>query len=268
MEPFHLEQEQILQLKGWQQSSTNLVAGMTTKNGGVSKGNFSTFNCGLHVQDVIDDVLENRERLAALTGFPLEDWVAAEQVHGKKVQLVSGLDKGKGAFSTESALSGIDGILTKEKGVLLIAFYADCIPLYFYDPEEEIIGIAHAGWKGTVNQIGKEMITRFKENGSKLENIQVTIGPGISQEHYEVDERVVSHIDQQYRDKVLKSKGNQRFLLNLKELNKEILLHSGILRHNIDMTNYCTYRDKDLFFSYRRDQGKTGRMLGFIGMRV
>ncbi len=87
-------------------------------------------------------MLENRERLAALTGFPLEDWVAAEQVHGKKVQLVSGLeDKGKGAFSTESALSGINEILTKEKGILLIAFYADCIPLYFYDPEKKSSGL-------------------------------------------------------------------------------------------------------------------------------
>lgn len=266
MEPFIIKEKQLLRLINWKGLSPSLVGGITTKNGGVSQGDFSSFNCGLHVQDVTEDVLENRSTLAALTGFPLESWVVSEQVHGNKVQLVTASDKGKGAASTASALKNTDGILTKEKGLLLTAFYADCIPLFFYDPEAEIIGIAHAGWKGTVKEIAKEMVTQFEKNGSIRENILVTIGPGISPEHYEVDEYVASQIATDVREKVLTDKGGGHYSLDLKELNREILLHCGILRHNIDITNYCTYREHDLFFSHRRDQGRTGRMLGFIGM--
>ncbi|MCF3942509.1 peptidoglycan editing factor PgeF [Oceanobacillus alkalisoli] len=266
MEPFIIKEKQLMRLINWKELSQDLVAGISTKNGGVSQGDFSSFNCGLHVHDSIENVLDNRRTLSDLTGFPLENWVAGEQVHGKKVQLVTASDKGKGAISTATALKNVDGILTKEKGIMLTAFFADCIPLFFYDPEEKIIGIAHAGWKGTVKEIAKEMVAQFAANGSVRENILVTIGPGISWNHYEVDEYVASQITKDVRDKVLTVKSDNHYLLDLKELNREILLHCGILRHNIDMTNYCTYREHDLFFSHRRDQGRTGRMLGFIGM--
>ena len=266
MEPFKLKTEQFLEQKNWRDSTPDLIVGFTTKNGGVSKGCYSNLNCGLHVQDVKADVLENREILADIIEFPLDHWVSGEQVHDVKIHEVKAADRGKGARFSESALSGIDGMLTKEKGVLLTAFFADCIPLYFFDPQEKVVGIAHAGWKGTVKGIGKEMVSRFEENGSHLGDIRVTIGPGICQTFYEVDEFVVSHIDPKFHEKVLIPQENDRYLLDLKGLNREILLQYGILRHNIDMTDYCTYRDEELFFSHRRDQGKTGRMLGFIGM--
>lgn len=265
-EPFVLKEKHLFVLEKWQQLSEKLKVGFTTKNGGVSKGDFSSFNCGLHVHDERTDVLENRRKLADLLDFPLEDWVAGEQIHGNDVRYVTDDDRGKGATDFSTALSGTDGLLTKGKGILLTAFFADCIPLFFFDPVEEMIGIAHAGWKGTVKEIAGEMVNAFKKNGSKPEHILVAIGPGISKTHYEVDTYVASQIDEGYRKKVLFPLRNDRYLLDLLELNKEILLHYGIFRHNIDKTNYCTFHDDDLFFSHRRDQGRTGRMLGFIGM--
>lgn len=267
MEPFLIENQQYLQLEKWQQQIPQLVTGFTTKQGGVSKGAFSSFNLGLHVHDEKTAVLKNREMLAKQIGFSLDDWVAGEQMHDIKIKMVSKEDKGSGATTTASACKGMDGLITTEKGLLLTAFFADCIPLYFIDPEKEMIGIAHAGWKGTVGGIAQEMVLAFKKHGSEIENILITIGPGISEQHYEVDRRVADAIDKKFQNKVLIEKKNNQFLLDLKALNREILLNCGVLRHNIDMTNYCTYRDKSLFFSYRRDQGKTGRMLGFIGFR-
>lgn len=267
MEIFLQNNKAFLELEKWQQKSRDLVVGFTTKNGGESKGAFSSFNCGLHVHDKKTDVLNNRNKLANWIQMPLSNWITGEQVHGIKVKLVSRENCGSGALSTETALRGIDGMITKDKGILLTAFFADCIPLYFFDPVENIIGIAHAGWKGTVGGIAKEMVWTFKEQGSKLENILVAVGPGISQKHYEVDMRIHDAIDETYRKKVLISIEKDRFLLDLKQLNYEILLQSRILRHNIAITNFCTYEDEKLFYSYRRDQGKTGRMLGFIGFR-
>ncbi|MHA6251372.1 peptidoglycan editing factor PgeF [Oceanobacillus sp. CAU 1775] len=266
MEPFVLKDEQYLQLENMQQDNHHLIAGFTTKNGGRSKGDFSSFNLGLHVHDNEKDVLANREILSKITGFALDDWVAGEQTHGTKVKVVGTDDKGCGAKTTATALKDIDGLVTKEKGILLTAFFADCIPLYFFDPLEGIVGIAHAGWKGTVGEIAKQVVSVFQRQGSKLENIQVTIGPGISKDYYEVDQRIVDFIEPSFYDKVLTEKQNQHFLLDLKALNREILLNCGILRHNIDTTNYCTHRDESLFFSHRRDNGKTGRMLAFIGL--
>lgn len=267
MEPFVHSAEHFLEQQKWRQLAPYLRVGITTKSGGVSKGRFSSFNCGLHVQDVKEDVIENRNKLAESIDFPLDKWVCGEQVHDVRIHEATISHSGKGSQTVESSLTGVDGIFTKEKGILLTAFFADCIPLYYFDPIEEIIGITHAGWKGTVKGIAKEMVEKFLANGSKPENILVTIGPGISQKYYEVDEYVVSHIEENFRKKTLRPKENGRFLLDLKALNREILLQYGILRHNIDMTNYCTYRDEEIFFSYRRDEGKTGRMLGFIGMQ-
>lgn len=266
MEPFVIKSKQYLQLKNWQQQNPRLISGFTTRNGGVSQEAFSSFNLGLHVNDKEHDVIANREKLASMLRFSLDSWIAGEQTHGINVKVVGKEHKGSGARTTASACRDIDGLVTKENGILLTAFYADCIPLYFFDPKEEIVGVAHAGWKGTVGEIAKEVISTFQKLGSNLEDILVTIGPGISQTYYEVDQRIVDFIDIEMQKQVLIERENQRYLLDLKALNREILLKCGILRHNIDITNFCTYRDESLFFSHRRDKGKTGRMLAFIGL--
>ncbi|WP_085992463.1 peptidoglycan editing factor PgeF [Oceanobacillus senegalensis] len=254
-----------LHIEKWQQLHPKLIAGFTTRNGGNSSSPFHSLNMGLHVQDRLDDVLKNRERLAERLQISIENWVSGEQVHGTNLYHVTEEDKGKGATSLDSSLKGIDGLITNKKGIVCTAFFADCVPLYFFDPVTEYIGIAHAGWKGTVNGMAEKMVQSLTEKGAQAHNIQVVIGPCISQDMYEVDLHVIQHIDHRYKDKTIIQKENNRFLLDLKQLNVEILLLSGILRHNIDVTKYCTFKDDALFFSHRRDKGKTGRMLAFLG---
>ncbi|SHF49721.1 peptidoglycan editing factor PgeF [Ornithinibacillus halophilus] len=264
-EPFQLEDNLYLTINKWKQSNPNLKVGFTTRNGGVSKPPRHSLNLGLHVHDHQEDVLSNRRLLADKIEMPLDNWVSGQQVHDTKVLHVNAKNKGSGASSYDTSLSGIDGIITKDKGILCTAFYADCVPIFFFDPVSEYIGIAHAGWKGTVQQISRKMVEAFKKQNVRVENLEIVIGPSISKDKYVVDHNVIQHIDEKYMKKTVKSIGENQYLLNLKQLNAEILLQSGVLRNNIDITQYCTYTHDSLFFSHRRDKGKTGRMLGFIG---
>ncbi|UJL47860.1 peptidoglycan editing factor PgeF [Virgibacillus sp. NKC19-16] len=264
-EPFKQSNESYLHIEKWQKLNPKLHAGFTTRNGGVSQPPFDTLNCGLHVQDEYDHVNLNRQILAKHLTIPLKNWVAGEQTHQTTVKIVGPEDKGKGAASHQSSIKSTDGLITKERGILCTAFFADCVPLYFFDPKHEFIGIAHAGWKGSVNRIGGQMVQKLQTVGVNPADLLVAIGPCISQQCYEVDENVIRHLTLQDREKTVISRGNNRYLLDLKQLNVEILLQCGVLRNNIDVTNYCTFQDDALFFSHRRDKGKTGRMLGFLG---
>lgn len=267
VEPFQLlSDSSILWIDEWMEQSNDLVVGFTTRNNGVSKQPFDSLNLGFHVPDDYEDVLQNRKLLSNKLNLPLENWVMGEQVHGANVVIVDQADSGKGSKTQLDAIKDIDGMLTKQKGILCAALFADCVPIYFFAPATGWIGIAHAGWRGTVNRIAEQMIYTLTENGVDIHDIRVAIGPSISKEAYEVDAHVIEHIPEQYREKVCERKGNGRFQLDLRQLNKEIILNVGVLVENVIVTDYCTYNDH-LLFSHRRDDGKTGRMLGFIGHR-
>ncbi|MDY0396306.1 peptidoglycan editing factor PgeF [Virgibacillus halophilus] len=176
-------------------------------------------------------------------------------------------EKGCGAKRLDTSLKSIDGVYTKEKGVLCTAFFADCVPLFFLDPVSGLIGIAHAGWRGTVGRIAEKMVWKLTEYGATKSSLLAVIGPCISKANYEVDHQVISNISDKDQAIAATPLANGRFLLDLKKLNAKILHDAGLPEKNIAVTNYCTFDDETLFFSHRRDQGKTGRMLAFIGYR-
>lgn len=254
-----------LQIAKWQEIDPRLKAGFTTRKGGVSDSPFESWNFGFHVNDDHNHVIANRQLLAGKLAIPLENWVSGEQTHQTTIKIVGDDDKGKGSITNQTSIAGIDGLITNQQGMLCTAFFADCVPIFFFDPVSGYIGIAHAGWKGTVNRIAEKMVLKLLSVGVEISNLLIAIGPCISQEKYEVDHHVMNHIEVKDRQNAVIFKGNHRYLLNLKQLNVDILLQSGILRNNIDVTAYCTFRDQNLFFSHRRDNGKTGRMLGYIG---
>lgn len=263
---FKQKHPSVLYIEKWMEQHPQLIAGFSTRNGGYSPQPYDSLNLGLHVQDDKELVYKNRQRLSEMIDVPITNWVCSEQVHGTRIKVVSGEDRGKGIKNMKTALQGYDGMITGEKNILCTAYFADCVPLFYFDIKRKYVGIAHAGWKGTVNQVAGKMVERFQQLGTHLEHLSVAIGPCISDVNYEVDERVISQIDPRFQTSQVIKKVNDRYLLNLKQLNVEILLQSGVLRHNIDVTRFCTYEDHHLFFSHRRDGGKTGRMLGFIGL--
>ncbi|MGD6775454.1 peptidoglycan editing factor PgeF [Sutcliffiella horikoshii] len=270
-EPFVLEKEQALSLPAWKKENSNLIVGFTTKNGGVSEGQFSTLNMGLHVNDSVEAVCQNKEILASVLNMPTQNWVGCDQTHEDKIIKVDSNDKGKGVCSYNTTLAGTDGIYTDCEDILLTLCFADCVPLYFYSKEHSLVGIAHAGWKGTVKNIGGHMINRWVEDGVNMDTIQVAIGPAISAQAYIVDDyvinRIVDALPAVEKEKYMKEVSSGQYALDLKKVNYELLLQAGVNEKNILCSSFCTSSDESLFFSHRRDKGKTGRMMSFIGLK-
>ncbi|MCM3143298.1 peptidoglycan editing factor PgeF [Brevibacillus sp. MER 51] len=271
-EPFvRVEDKSILSLTEWEQQFPGLVAGFTIRSGGESEQPYGSFNMGLHVGDESANVVANRRKLAEQVGMSFSAWTCADQVHGNQVcQVTAG---GAGKESLEDVISATDGLFTLEKGVMLTSFYADCVPLYFLAPQSGAIGLAHAGWKGTVGRIAEEMVKAMtKHYQAKPEDILVAIGPSIGGCCYEVDERIMTQVRTCAGnwEKAVISATVDRYMLDLRQLNTAILLEAGISSGNILATNWCTSCRTDLFFSHRKEagiQGTTGRMASYIGWK-
>ncbi|MCZ8511244.1 peptidoglycan editing factor PgeF [Paenibacillus filicis] len=259
----------------WMDKEPRLTAGFTSRLGGVSSGAFDSLNLGLHVDDETADVIENRTRLAAALRVPFDACTYAEQVHGKEIQVVTREYRGAGRTSREEALQNKDGFVTNEPGIILHALFADCVPLLFFDPVRKAAGLAHAGWKGTVLQIAKATVeTMSAAYGSKPRDILAAIGPSIGACCYEVDDGVISRVDKiaaelpvYVEEPFYVSKGNGKYMLNLQQLNRQIMIKAGILPSNIECTGLCTSCRTELFYSHRKENGKTGRMAAWIGLR-
>ncbi|WP_150266246.1 peptidoglycan editing factor PgeF [Paenibacillus tepidiphilus] len=282
MEPFKVNSETpaLLHLEPWRTKYPGLTAGFTTRQGGVGETPYDSLNCALHVGDSPEHVRENRIRLAGGLGFPLEAWTCGEQTHGKHIALVTEAERGRGSLDRTSAFQATDGLLTDVPGVLLTSFYADCVPLFFYDPVQGVAGLAHAGWKGTVAEIAAEMVAAMgTAYGSRPQDIAAAIGPSIGDCCYEVDDYVMDHIRRFEAELQPADWANEpelyhavkgdthKSMLNLKEMNRRIMIKAGILPTHIECTNWCTSCNSDLFFSYRKENGVTGRMTSWIGLK-
>ncbi|MEI2466345.1 peptidoglycan editing factor PgeF [Niallia taxi] len=270
MEPFLLKDAEYFTIQSWCKDHPQLAAGFTTKNGGTSIGHHKGLNMAYHVNDSKEKVTANRQIVANKLDFPLTNWVGSEQTHKNSIWEVSTIDAGKGACDYESALPDTDGLFTREEGILLTLCYADCVPLYFIHSKTKAIGIAHAGWQGTVQGIAVEMVKVFKSHGIYPGEIEVAIGPSITDKQYIVDSRVIDKVDEaldESDERPYKLVSPNQYSLSLQQLNKQLLIKAGIQESKIQVTSLCTSEQESYFFSHRRDKGKTGRMMSFIGWR-
>jgi YfiH family protein len=271
MEPFQYMDSVVprFSLAPWEEEFPHLVAGFSARESGED---LNCRNYALHVGEEPEQVLENRRRLAREIGMPFEAWTCGEQVHGTDIRVVTREDRGRGSMSRESAFPATDGLLTKEPDVLLASFYADCVPLFFYSPDLDMVGIAHAGWRGTVGGIGPKMVKTLCDLGTRPERIRVAIGPSIGACCYEVDNRVMEPLtralpDREALDRVAEERSDNKWKLDLKRANLELLKGAGVPEESILVSSWCTSCGDAHFYSYRRDRGKTGRMVAWIGKK-
>lgn len=271
-EPFVMvEEKPFLRLLEWESRFPGLLAGFTIRTGGESEQPYGSFNMGLHVGDDPGHVVSNRQKLATEVDMPFTAWTCADQVHGNQVCQV--MAAGAGKESLDDVIKATDGLFTGQKGVLLTSFYADCVPLYFLDPASGAIGLAHAGWKGTVGRIAEEMVKSLQHHfHAKPEELLVAIGPSIGGCCYEVDDRIITQVQASAKEweKAVTASQNDRYMLDLRQLNTSILLESGIASEQIMTTDWCTSCRTDMFFSHRKEAGTagtTGRMASFIGWK-
>jgi YfiH family protein len=236
---------------------------VSTRSGGFSNPPYGSLNLGFHVGDDPERVLRNRNRLANSIGIPLDQFTMASQIHSGNVTIVSEELRGKGCINHEEAISATDSMVTDVSDICLMVLVADCVPMVFFDPSRKVIGIAHAGWQGTLRFVARNTITAMERAFASLpRDIVVGMGPSIGPCCYRVGPEVVARVEETFGTKrgyIANESGDGKGYFDLWMANLEHLLHAGIQRENIEMAKICTCHSPDLFFSYRHQRGSTGR---------
>lgn len=241
----------------------------STRLGGVSREHLGTMNLSFTRGDKEEYVRENYRRIAEAINCEIGDFVFSHQTHTANVRIITGKDRGKG-LTEPLDYQDVDGLVTREPGIVLSAFFADCVPLFFVDPVNKVIGLSHSGWRGTIGRIGEKTIERMEELGALRECIRAAIGPSICRDCYEVGEDVASVFKQEFlehQEEILKDKGEGKYLLNLWKVNELILLEAGIRMENLETTNLCTCCNHELLFSHRASQGMRGNLGAFLRLK-
>ncbi len=204
-----------------------------------------------------EERLHNRNKFFSLHNISNEP-VVAQLVHGNTIAVVAQQDAG-------AYIPKTDGLLTNQKGVFLSITVADCLPIYLYDPEKEVIGILHAGWKGLDKNIISSAVAELKKTFDvKAETLLVGIGPGIDACHFAVQKDLIDTFSSYSH--VLEKRDNEYFL-NLKQIAKQQLLKTGVMEKNIEINLLCTDCERDTYFSYRRDKSNPLQaMVASIGL--
>lgn len=230
----------------------------TTRKGGISKGDFDSLNFGKYTEDRIINVAENRKRLFSALGIEKPIMVFPRQVHGDAVACLTAKDiEGQENVTIEDT----DAVITDLRHVILTTVHADCLVVYLLDPVNRSIGLVHAGWRGTRNNISAKTVDLMVQNlGAKREDIIAVIGPGLGGCCFEVGPEVYEEFRTRfdYIEEFASGNKNDKYLIDLKGLNTKQLKNVGV--GQVYVTNYCTSCSPEVFFSHRRDKGRTGRM--------
>ncbi len=246
---------------------TGLVKhGFSTRLGGVSSAPLYSLNLGTKKNDKKENIFKNYTLLSQALEIPIEHMVFSDQVHGDKVLKVDKSHRANNLFSNNKIV-GVDGLITEEKEVALVTFYADCVPLFFIDPVQKAIGLSHAGWKGTISKIGqKTLYQMIKYFSTKPEDCLVAIGPSIGSCCFEVGGEVIEQINLNFVNpkQYYTLKDNGKYMVDLWKLNQDQLIEMGVQLKNITISDICTKCNKEIFFSHRGDNGNTGSLAALL----
>ncbi|GAB6188837.1 peptidoglycan editing factor PgeF [Marinitoga arctica] len=227
----------------------------------------SDFDLGLNTETPIPQIYKNYIYLANTFDLDVNNFILSDQVHGDNILIVNNSHKSDN-FLFNRKIKNVDGLITNIKNLFLITLYADCTPIYFFDPIKNVVGLAHSGWKGTLKEIGKKTVLKIAETfGSNPEDLLIALGPSIGSESFEVKEDVKILFENKFRfsDKIIKRKNEEKYLIDIPTTIKYTLMEIGVKEKNIFISNVDTYKNTDILFSYRRE-GKTGRMAAIIGL--
>lgn len=234
----------------------------TSKLGGLSDGAINGLNLGFRVGDEPEKVHGNYRLVAEDMGFELQRITAGKQTHSENIRVIREEDSGKGV-SRDSEFSDVDGLVTDVKNLPLVVYYADCVPVLLSDEEAGVIAAVHSGWRGTVLEISGNAVRIMTEQfGAVPSRIKAAIGPSIGPCCFETGAEVAF----QFEKALVKEKDNGKFLVDIWQANKNILLKNGLREENIDVLRLCTICNNHMLYSYRTHKEATGRMGAFISL--
>jgi YfiH family protein len=220
-----------------------------------------SFSLALHTQENSKEIIKNRNYFKKY--FPHTQFIVAKQTHSDNICIVSKIAE-LGWKSLDNAIENSDALITNKPKVMLTILTADCVPILLFDPIEKVIAAVHAGWKGTEQEILFKTVKKMEETfGTKPKNILAGIAPSIGKCCYEVDWDVAQHfknIENAY------DKKEEKYMLDLPHINKLQLLNADLKKENIEMSNICTACNVKHYFSYRKENGCSGRFMSMIGL--
>lgn len=227
--------------------------GFSTRTGGSSSGYFHSLNLGLIKGDSRQNVIANRRRFYNAIQIPAERTAQGVQIHRNRIKVVT----------EPGTFQGTDGFITTEKELALLIKTADCPAVLLIDPSQKVIAAVHAGWRSVVNGILEKVIQLLADQfSSQPADILCAIGPAIRSCCYEVQQDV----RRIFPDDVI-VRQDKKYFLDLPRAIRRRLLRQGLADAHLDDSNLCTSCHADLFFSHRRDNGQTGRMMAAIYLR-
>jgi YfiH family protein len=238
-----------------------LVHAIFTRHGGVSRPPYATLNMGHAVGDDPTAVDANHALVCRALGVDRSRMVRCHLVHGNAVRVVTSADGGQW-------LGQADGMVTGTPGVFLSMRFADCIPILLHDPRRQAVGLAHAGWRGTlINVAGAAVRAMVDELGCRAGDISAVLGPAIGPCCYEVGAEVVVAVEAAFADSrpLLSRRTGQRACFDLWQANCLQLMAAGV--GQVTVLERCTACHADQFFSHRAEGGHTGRFGVVIGYR-
>ena len=239
--------------------------GFSTREGGITVDppkaslNLSWTRCGSP-----EEVIANFKIFAEGAGIDYDDMAVVNHEHGANVLRIAHEHRGRGFY--KDPLPPCDGIITDDPTVTLVTSHADCGAYFFYDPVHRAIGMAHAGWKGTLLRIGAEMARRMAEEfDTDPSDIIAATGPCICRDCFEVDADLGEKFQSEFGYPGISRPGRQgKAYVDLELAAAVQFVEAGIRPESITLMNACTYENRQHFFSHRRDKGKTGSMAAYI----
>ncbi len=243
--------------------------GFSTRLGGASDGIYASMNLSFTRGDDAVAVRANFDRFCTAIGVSSEHVVVSAQEHHTAIYNATVGDRGRGV-TRERGYMDIDGLLTDEPNVVLLTQYADCVPLFFVDPVRKVVGMSHAGWRGTVAQIGAVTVERMvADYGCNRDDILAGIAPSIGPCCFEVDAPVITEFEKLpfYDEGCYTPVGDDKAMINLWEVNRRTLVAVGIKPEHVTVTDLCTKCHPDVFWSHRVTGPQRGSLAGAIAMQ-
>lgn len=240
-----------------------ILHGVFTRQGGVSPEPWSSLNMATSVGDDRSRVIENRRRILASLPERKGGFFDVWQVHGTEVVLA---DRPRPADEPHRKA---DSIITHRDNLAVLMLFADCVPILFFDPVKKVVGMAHAGWQGTVSRVAgaavRAMADAFRSNPADL---LVGIGPSICPEHYQVGQDVIDRVEKTFgaNSGLLTRHVDSKAQLDLWRANVQTLVDSGVRENHIEVAGICTAEHPHDWYSHRGEKGKTGRFASVIAL--
>lgn len=241
--------------------------GFTTRRGGVSPAPFDSLDLGTTRPEPWENIIANYHRLCDSFNLDFERLALVRHEHGDNILRLEAGDAGRGI--SREPFGFCDGFVTNDPRVTLVTCHADCSAFFLYDRKTRSIGLAHAGWKGMYKRIGQKLAERMKlEYGAEPCDMIAAIGPCICEKCFEVELSLAEDFAREFSCPDIYTRGSgqkaDKGFVSLHAAALIQLIEAGVLPENISIMRYCTFEEKDMFFSYRRDGKGTGSMAAFL----